>query len=644
MAFIMRTTKPEAGNKYYITKGNGGWSDAIKGNSANRDKDCDVLPNCFDGDTKFITSEGIKTLKECENKNIKVLTEDGMFRDATVKNFGEQKLYKITFNNGSSYLVTANHRWIVDKLSSWNGKKYQKRVEKTTLELKSTDYVPYVMAQHTNKIDPNGVRHGFIFGDGSLYCEKRHAKANLCGLKKEYMYEWFENSSHINHQKDGTICAYPYTSEYKALPSLSNEQSYLRGFICGYLAADGCVADDGSIRLSCCNNDTLEYVKDICAIIGIRTSKIKVEYRKGYGEVETPLYHIYFHRETVDEDMLLNPIHKERFISIESREIKYTRLKSIEETDIVTEVYCVQEPETHTMVLADNVLTGQCVGYAYGRFNEIGGYGYCKYLTPVNAENFIQYKNPELKVGQTPKVGACMVWQKGDTLTGSDGAGHVAIVEKVISDTEVYTSESGWNSQKVFYNKTRVKGAGDWGMGSSYKFLGFIYNPATENLDTQVTPPAKPSNNSASTTIKAGDVVSIAKGAVYYTGKAIPAWVIAKKWIVKETPSGDRVVIDKSQDGTNAINSPVAAKYLTVVGSSTSSEWTPKVGDIVNYTGSVHYVSANAANAKSCKGGKAKITSIYRLGKSKHPYHLVRESGSGATVYGWVDAGTFTKA
>lgn len=78
-----------------------------------------------------------------------------------------------------------------------------------------------------------------------------------------------------------------------------------------------------------------------------------------------------------------------------------------------------------------------CVGYAYGRFNEIGGYGYCKYLAPVNAENFMQYKG-SCKSGMVPKLGACMVWQKGATLPGSDGAGHVAIVERVISDTEVY--------------------------------------------------------------------------------------------------------------------------------------------------------------------------------------------------------------
>ena len=74
------------------------------------------------------------------------------------------------------------------------------------------------------------------------------------------------------------------------------------------------------------------------------------------------------------------------------------------------------------------------------------------------------------------------------------------------------------------------------------------------------------------------------------------------------------------------------------------ASWTPKVGDIVNYNGNKHYVNANAANGSTCKGGLAKITNIYQLGKSKHPYHLVRVAGKGATVYGWCDEGTFTKA
>ena len=62
------------------------------------------------------------------------------------------------------------------------------------------------------------------------------------------------------------------------------------------------------------------------------------------------------------------------------------------------------------------------------------------------------------------------------------------------------------------------------------------------------------------------------------------------------------------------------------------------VGNIVNFVGSIHYASANAASGPSCKAGKAKVTAISPNGK--HPYHLIAVSGSGSTVYGWVDAST----
>ena len=120
-----------------------------------------------------------------------------------------------------------------------------------------------------------------------------------------------------------------------------------------------------------------------------------------------------------------------------------------------------------------------CVGYAVGRFNEIGGYRSCKYLKSVNAENMIEEAKAQgLTVGDIPQVGACMVWQRGSTLGESDGAGHVAIVEKVISDTEVFTSESGWEGSE-FYTKTRKKGNnGLWHDTDRYsKFRGFIYHP-----------------------------------------------------------------------------------------------------------------------------------------------------------------------
>lgn len=176
------------------------------------------------------------------------------------------------------------------------------------------------------------------------------------------------------------------------------------------------------------------------------------------------------------------------------------------------------------------------------------------------------------------------------------------------------------------------------------KYISGVYGWVDEAdlspIDT--TPPIDVVDPVDPVAIKKGDIVSIAKNATYYSGKDVPDWVVAKTWIVAEEPVGDRVVINKSVDGKNAINSPIHAKFLTVVRK--DEPWIPKIGDIVNFTGNKHYTNANATNGSPCNGGKAKITNIYQLGKCKHPYHLVRVAGKGATVYGWVDEGSFTKA
>lgn len=135
-----------------------------------------------------------------------------------------------------------------------------------------------------------------------------------------------------------------------------------------------------------------------------------------------------------------------------------------------------------------NVLCN-CVGYANGRFNEIGDYGRCKYQLVCNAENFIESaKRQGLKVSSTPIQGGIMVWQKGRTLGGGDGAGHVAVVEEVYSDGTILTSESGWASW-AFKTVRRSNSNGRWGQNSYYKFRGCIINPAVK--DAKVAPAPK---------------------------------------------------------------------------------------------------------------------------------------------------------
>ena len=133
---------------------------------------------------------------------------------------------------------------------------------------------------------------------------------------------------------------------------------------------------------------------------------------------------------------------------------------------------CIKGKPTDTCDVLSN-----CVGYACGRFNEI--IGEMKYPSlNCNAENFIERaKSLGLEISDVPTLGGIMVWQKGSTLGSSDGAGHVAIVERIDSSNQIFTSESNYGGE-AFFNSTRTNKNGRWGLSSKYSFRGCIVNPA----------------------------------------------------------------------------------------------------------------------------------------------------------------------
>lgn len=173
--------------------------------------------------------------------------------------------------------------------------------------------------------------------------------------------------------------------------------------------------------------------------------------------------------------------------------------------------------DAHANVLAN------CVGYASGRFNEIINDARektgCTYTNlNCNAENFADRAAADgLEMGSTPRVGAigCM-WGAGDK------AGHVFIVERVDSNSRIYTSESGWGSSTVFWNQIRDNSNGRWGMSGSYSFRCFIYLPADVQkiVDRgQPTPPAPAPAPTPSDKYNIGDKVVI-NGPLYVNANA----------------------------------------------------------------------------------------------------------------------------
>ena len=171
--------------------------------------------------------------------------------------------------------------------------------------------------------------------------------------------------------------------------------------------------------------------------------------------------------------------------------------------------------------VSGNSVLPNCVGYAWGRFMEI--LGKTPKLSRSNAENWYGY-NDGYERGKTPKLGAVIVWSKGKVGVGSDGAGHVAIVEEIYEDGSFLVSQSGYKSTRFWTSKIPKTG-----YLKGYIFLGFIYNPAV-NSSTATTAAASTSYNVGKTyTLKANLKVRTGAGTNYRQKKCSELTASGKK-------------------------------------------------------------------------------------------------------------------
>lgn len=105
-----------------------------------------------------------------------------------------------------------------------------------------------------------------------------------------------------------------------------------------------------------------------------------------------------------------------------------------------------------------------CTGYAWGRWRELlGSY---HNLSRGNASVWYGNTSDGYQRGQTAKIAAVACWSGG-----SDGAGHVGIVEDIDS-TGFWMSNSAYQSYMFRYQHI----TGNF-FQSGYTFQGFIYYP-----------------------------------------------------------------------------------------------------------------------------------------------------------------------
>ena len=131
-----------------------------------------------------------------------------------------------------------------------------------------------------------------------------------------------------------------------------------------------------------------------------------------------------------------------------------------------------------------------CVGYAQGRLLEILGAKAPNWKLPAcNAEDWIETAQKNgFKTGMTPKLGAIAVFRAGTTHNGSDGAGHVAVVEEIKANGDIVVSQSAYGGSR-WYLSTLTKASG-YIYSANRPLEGFIYCgiefeqpiPASENI------------------------------------------------------------------------------------------------------------------------------------------------------------------
>lgn len=116
------------------------------------------------------------------------------------------------------------------------------------------------------------------------------------------------------------------------------------------------------------------------------------------------------------------------------------------------------------------------------------------------------------------------------------------------------------------------------------------------------------SGSSTTSRAKVGDTVTIKAGSRYYTGVAIPSWVMARQWVVSQV-SGNRAVINTSPGSNYRINSPVHVNNLIpVVSTQTNTtvnnldhyevRWYYSVGTSVWFDGGSTNVSSKGSDNK----------------------------------------------
>jgi DNA primase len=322
---------------------------------------------CLAGETRVVTWDGVREIRDLAGTTARVLTEGGVWVDAPFSSFGVQPLLRITLSrNGRRKVVhaTPEHRWLVRSGRAGH-------FEKTTAQLRSGHMLawsfPASRLADVVALEPAGVAGGLAFGAGTV--EGAHVRLTVDAGRDPELLKWLPPGR--GPAGGGATVELP--ASHAEGPDLDEPAAYLAGWLAGYLAAVGEVAADGTCSLTSPRRDDLDRVMTLCARLGVSTLGITAATDGPGADGEGPdgdgagdrvgRWRLDLVATDLDERLLLRGDHRERFLGASPgwRRLGWT-VNAVEATDRVEEVFCAQVEGTHSFTLEDNVLTGNCFG------------------------------------------------------------------------------------------------------------------------------------------------------------------------------------------------------------------------------------------------------------------------------------------
>ena len=290
--------------------------------------------NCFSRDTRFITSEGVKSFLEFDDGDRCVVpTHTGKWQYAVVKQYGYRSLNTVTMKRGKGtkqVKVTGNHRWILKDGSITTDLRVGDQLHRTP---------DLIQGEPQTKQEAVAWVRGFLYGDGTQV--DTSVRCRICGpkLRHRHIFDMagFNVTTPDCYDGDGWVCV----TNLDKMDINLNSKAEIAAWVNGFVAADGGWHNGILKNIQQCNPQTFYAIEKYFDVAGY--------YLGGYATLTEPT------------NLGKRSSPHRRYNITRPQSHQYWTVESIDQDTDHEDVWCLEVEQDHSFILQGGVVTGNCM-------------------------------------------------------------------------------------------------------------------------------------------------------------------------------------------------------------------------------------------------------------------------------------------